>query len=922
MSLNIPENILDSQGVLNPVDYANYLRGQFNIGSTQPLYTPHGMATAGIPEDSMSIDERIAALDEYRKSNARSSMEGSLDNNILQNAIGNVQRIGTGMTYAGTHIPELAKGAYEWATSDKSFADKFSDVADLLLSSYDTKLSDFGTLPAKDIIIQAAQGIYKNPVDFLMDVTSLGGAKVIGKLFPQIGKGFEVEKGLASAAAEVGDEVNKLEKSMKNYSDVVKKGGVASEKIIESAETGKRLATAEERAAKDALYDQFQQYHELTKTFSPETVRDPMETSIVQMILRDRLAKGIDTTYEAVRKEVIPYIEKIGTEGGLTEIKQSAKAGDMLARDVMKGKVLFDKKDIFPVTHGLANIEKTTTTMGTIGEMAEGVARAGRFSNRIWGTSSYGDIAKQLQSPDKFLQHIAESYVSDRVTSNILSGKIGGVTDIISDGSKKITYLDRGLLEQGKLKDALNAARDNRVLPTDIAMDKYIFKALKEQLNPDGALTGLTNDLFQTGKSTLLAGGTYLGANMTTGLTNTILNSGAFVIDDILNAIKSKGELAKIANTYRRESQMKYSQQAVLKGIQKANQVFGGGLWQNLDRKQQNIWAEAALHAELRKKGVSVGERAEALRQMDKAELADAIVSSKRVANLNSSNVPLPAILQNTAFMANPFWRWGVTATLSAEHMLRTQPILANVALMDIIGNISFDKEMQNRLNLGVSLDRPYVSFKEDPRTGKPVMMGAEFIPLTTTLRMLDFTNPQGNPTVGGLTNIINALGGKDQYGRLRKRAEVNGVKTIIDGSKRFITTPDGRWQDATHGYGDEMLSTVINTFLGAPKMLNKTVLPALAPLLSPTGEYYQPYDNALFGSYTPDERNGNFLFSPNIDRNRSVDDVVRGFIGQYEQDYRPSREERGLPLVSPRNAQRMLRSYNRYQSRRLYGGQ
>lgn len=911
-------------GSINTDAYSAYLKSFTQSSSPIQQSTLGRVQEVQPSQPEQNLDERLTAMQAAQPAPV-SAMEGSMDKNLLQNAIANIQRIGTGLTNIAAHPVETYDALKEYINTPN--INPIEDVANLILSSYNTELKDFGTKPAKEIVKQAIEGIYENPIDAAFDFISLGGAKMFTKLFPQLARGSEVEKALAASGSKTASEVNKLDESFAKVQRIAKENNVDLEKVLEAAETGKTVNKAEKEVLK-ALKEHSKVYDELSSAVSPETHVGAEATAINQKILRERLKTDPSMTYEQVRRETMPYLENLGD---LKELYASAKAGDRVAKEVAGAKALYDKGRIFPVTHALANVEKTTATIGELGSAAEGAARAGRFSNRLWGTASYSDIAKQFAKPDEFLSGLAESYLDKGISSELLQGKLGGYMDLVTKGSKSalgradkdIRYLDRGLLEQGKLADALQNVRKESLVAGDIPIDKYTLNALTRQLGTaGGVMSGTLKDLYQTGKSNLLATGAYLGPNVTTAAAQAIMNSGTGIISDVIEASKTGGKLSKELGAYRRASRETYSKNPVFKLAQQANLKLGGKLWQGADRYLQNRFTEIAAHAEMRKRGILPKDRIAAIEQMDKAKLGEMITDIKRTSLQNTTNIPLPKWAEDLAFAANPFWRWSVTSNLATANMLRRSPILANVVLNDICANIGFDREMQNRLNLGVTLDKPYVTFFEDARTGKTKQVSMEFLPQTSALRVFDAANSVNSPSVVGLSDIINALGGKDRYGRLRKRPDTDLSKFQVYNGKRYRTNPEtGAWEEVPFGYGDEILNTAINQLFGAPRLLNETVLPTLGALLSPTGEYYRPYDKALFGSFNPESTMNNPLTSPNIDRPKDVIDVLQKFGGYYESDYYPTREERGVPEVPLNMTRQLFRQHARNQARQSWGG-
>lgn len=832
--------------------------------------------------------------------------------NIISNAIADIQELGTGINYLWANKDELMKNAPEGIKNylkGKSLLDVATDVGNLILEPYNIDLKNLEGRSIGDIATGALVGAYTHPVYALTDFLSLGGGKLLGKgleKVPYLGRGVKagkVEEVLAENSAKVAKDTLDLEKKVLEADRLATSSGSNLEELIRAAETGADIPK-EAKPAFKALREFSDKYDELAKAYSPSTYIGKEDTSIIQAIVREREAVDPAITYAQVQREVTPFLDLI-KDGKLSDVTEAAARGDRVASEVVAAKDLFDKGRIFPVTHALADVD-TAANKGLIqaakqaGEFTSG---AGRFSERMYGTSTYKDIAKQLKNPDEFLEGLAKKYLNGQVSGAILRGELGSIEGA-SQNVKNLRYLDRTLLEEGQLQKALESARNEKLFANDIAVDMDVLAPLKEQAGRmTGALDGVTKDIYQAAKSSLLAQGTYIGANVITGGANAIMNSGAGLIGDVISAIKSKGELAKGLGVYRRRVN-NLSNRPVIRQIQQINKRFGGGLFQEVDRNVQNAFAEIAAHAELRGQGIPYAERFKAISDADKINLGKTIVDVKRAALINGSKALLPKTVSDWLFMGNPFWRWQDTATQSTYRMLEKHPIMANVALLDVAANIGFDKEMQNRMNLHVDLDKPYVSFKLDPKTGQMKTISAEFVPITTTLKFADFKNQSFAPSIPFFTAVTNAMGGLDKYGRPIKKPEQNGILTQVVGTRRYQYDPAKGWEPIG-GKADEIINTAIKEVIGAPNLYNKTVAPLLSPVLSPTGQYYQPYNTSLLGSYDRQNLGNDAIIAGNARRGRTAGDVIKALGGVYEQDYIPNLEN-----VSPQMQRRLTRQY------------
>ena len=873
-----------------------------NINNTNPLYSealqtrfPGYIGNSVLSNSTRTTPEQLANertfLDQALANNPamqqRSAMDAPTDN-LLTNYWNNMRRVGTGLAYAGTHPGEMINNLIEWS---KTSTTPVSDYINNILAPYNTRLSDFGTLPARDIIGNVLQGAWNNPFDATLDLVSLG---VIGGIRRGLGladRASDVERGVATISSEVARDTERLRGALRNTVDTAKRNNVDLERVIEAAETGRTVTRQEQE-----VLGQLREFSDLTdsmaRRYSPETYLGPETTAITQNILRRRLGTNPDTTFAQVERDITPLLERVQS-GNLSEVIDLARRGNNVAKEVVGAKVLYDQGRIFPVTHGLANVRRT-------GERAvkDGQRGAGQFARRLYGNSSYGDIANELRNPNEYLRNLETSYIDRSIARDLRSGNLGGQDIAATARYSRPAYIERELLEQGRLRDALAEIRDARLYDNDIVVDRNVLDQIRRQRGYDEtALSGTARDLYNLGASTYTAQGSYLGANLATGLSNALMNSGANIIGDTIDAIRSRGNLSRALGTYRYEVPPSRLSNPVLNFARNTNRLLGGRLLGNIDRGIQNAFAEIAANAELRRQGVRATDRIDAINQMQRARLGETIQNVKRASLSYSPNVPGPRWVRDLAFAVNPFWRWLATAYQSNLWILRRSPQLANAVLIDTIANVGFDREMQNRMQLNVNLNRPYTSFKIDPKTGQMKEMSAEFVPLTTTIRMFDVQGANFGPSVPFFTAITNAMGGKDRYGNLLKRPDNDGVITQVVGNERYQYIPGQGLRRVSSGMGDEVLTAALRETFGVFNLANRTLLPAIAPVISPTGEYYQPYGSALFGSFDRTTQ-GNFISGGNPNSPRNFDDVIRSFSGKYEVPYHESYDEfRQAPL-------------------------
>lgn len=851
-------------------------------------------------QTSPIIPEKIATFRTKNKEQAVSNLRTpDISWNPLVNAKLDAQEIGTGITGLVTNFPAVAHSAWEYF--DTPGQKPYKDIINAVLSPYNTTVDDFGTLPAKDIALNVISGAYRHPVSTALDVASLGGFRLLGNLMPWTKAATAVERGSNAARADVASRGAKIYDKLAEANKIAKETGADYAKAIEALEEGKTVTGAEKQIFKllkgvsddmDALY----------KDYSPTTYVNQERMAITQKILRDRLKVNPESTFAQVERDILPLYERVAA-GELDAVKQLAKEGNITAKEIVGAKALYDKGRIKPITHGLANVEKV------VGEQVQrlGSNVPGIFTRRAYGTSNYEDIVKQLKKPDQFLEEALNATVDKAIAKDILNSNIGGQS-IKSNLPKDNVFLNRELLERGDLRGALTELRKKQVLDTDVPINRWIAKSLKDQLDMGGAFDGVVKDLYNTGKGVQLASGTYLGPNFVTGLANALVNSNINIVGDILDAIKSGGKISQQLGTFRRANLPQYSNIPGVREIQKLNRYTGGKFMQGVDRLIQNSFSEIAANAELRKRGISFSDRLNPAQQLSKQQLGELITDVNRMALINSRNIPLPKLVKDIAFVANPFWRWQVTAAQSSLRLLEKNPFLANTVLLDVLGRVGFDKEMQNRLNLNITLNRPYTSYRFNPYTGKTEELNVETVPIMTTLKLFapdkDNRFPYTSPV---LTSIINAMGGTDKYGRPLRRPTQDGVITQTVGTKRYKSNPKtGMLEEIQGGYGDEILTASIKELVGLPTLVNRTLGP-LASYFVSEGQFFQPYGNSLLGSFSRDttQSEGNLLQGGDPLRGRSATQVIDALRGVYASPYYESRDEQGRPL--PQRTQRQI---------------
>lgn len=664
------------------------------------------------------------------------------------------------------------------------------------------------------------------------------------------------------------------------------------------------------------------------------------DASKASKLLDDNGIKGIKY-YEGTPSEGVSIFNPSKNANILSKERINLKALEQLAKEdpiaaqVLQSKKLFDKGDIFPITHGLAEVDKAA------GVDELGRIMAGRFSTRAFGNASYEAIAKQIANPNDYINQLTKNYLDESVKDILRNGYSGDIS-IRPVNPKDAMYISKELLESGgkSVKQALDSASSSPLRLDDIAIDKDFLNAFRDQYqlqqtnNPFGRTP--LGDAYNLRKSTALASGGYLVGNLQTGVANAVMNSNIGLIDDVINATLTKGKLAKNLGVYRRDTFRNTNVTPLGKKLQDINLNTGGALLQKADSKMQNAFAEIAAHAELRRKGVAPSNRISTIENMEAAKLGELINDVKLVSLINPTKSLAPSWMAGVGGIFNPFWRWVDTAAQSSLHMLNRHPVLANAILFDVLAKAGYDKEMQNRLGIGVELDKPFVSYKVNPKTGEAREMSMEFLPQMNTLKfsseLVDVIKGKGDldsvvsasiPLVG--TTLL-AMKGLNKYGKpmYRDHESMYDSISVING-KRYKLNPDTGLPEPEGGHLDEIITALANETLGGISLFNRTLAPSIASGVSKlTGQdydYYLPYGQALFGSFAkrgeaPKDRIP-FLVAGDPTRPRGEQEVGNMLRGIYEAPYYPSSKlEQGI--YNPTILRNFYKGLNRRDLREL----
>ena len=916
-------NDIEIKNSMTPQEYYNYL-----MNSTSQGVPPSGASTPTSGFWALSPEERQNIL--YGAGQQVPDLGASIRgnrNNILKNAQANMAEIGTGLTNIMAHPVETLEtiGGYIGRNYKNPYK-IIGDVSDAMTSPYNFKLGDIGNKTLGEIAAGAVVGAYEHPVDALMDFASLGGGEALGAIVKSTKAGQKaaraVENITAKAGFDLGGDINKaIQGGMDVNKSAVQRDLIEATKPIQtptvmkatpedlalairSAEEGLPV-TGKALEIKNSLKEFSTKWDDVFKKYSPHTWVDPEELSIIQKIARDT-----GDTYQAVRKNVTPVLDTLKEENGLTKVRELSNSGNELATKVLDAKRLYDTGEIFPVTHGLAEVDKTKVIDKSL------QIKNKRFSTREFGNASYEDIAKQLVRPSEYLESLGVNFANSEMAKQILEGSsLGGVKSLAPDDIGKAVYVQREALEQAMrnekdIHEVLKSAKKEKILDDDIPLDETVAKVLENKTERRGqSFGGVTGDVVKLAKQSMLGAGSYLGGNALTAASTAILNSGPMLISDIIKASKSKGRLLQELGLYRTDVKATRMHHPVTQAISDINSKTGGAALRWVDRKIQNWWGEVGAHAALRKAGVN------SIPEATKVQLANIIHDTRRAGLLNDPVSSLPAGLHDVLGVTNPFFNWIETATKSTYHQLKEAPFLTNVVVGDILGNIGYNQEMQNRLNLRVKSTRPYVSYKFDDKTGEIKETTAEFMPITSSFRFAEgILNRDADmlpASIPALSDLISVAQGKDKYGNPLKRAVKLNEVTQAVGSTRWKMNPQTGEMQKIGSQGDEMLATAVKALMVPTSLWNRTVAPAIGGVMGM--HYNQPYAQSILGDFSDTDIYNNILVGGNPDKPRTGMDVIRAISGRSEYPYFEDRD-----YMTPAEARKFMRGIAKQKSRRL----
>lgn len=975
----IPNYNIGGSG-LSPEELVN--RGRALI-SPQPQYS-----------DFIFTPEQIARMDAIKQNMDNQQPTSNRGWNPITNAIEDIKEIGTGAVATVQHpiktivepladeVLSLGQTYNDFGGGGQGLIQAISkldnDTINFLISNYGITTQDIydairGDKKASEVVGTALTNAYQRPVMTALDIlpaTKLAkvskATKGVTKTAEQVAKEVKnlspaqkVANALNVSSSEIGSNANKfldqVDKIKKNYkpADI--------EKAVEAHLTGAEAPDVDKTLLR-LVGESISSYDEMlskTNKYGESLTKEDKFAIADSQAVNSR--EGNIRSFDEIKRERQPYYDKLQnvemiekeidhpTKGkikvqdrvvtphaeGLRELEELAKTGDTIAQDILENKKQFDKGylRIVPMAD-ITDIEK----IGTVNK--EGRVFAGKASDRLYGSATAKQITDTyFTKTEDILNKKMLDFISTQALDEIAQkGTLGGV-DLVTENTKKTKYINP---EAKSVEQLVESATEQATNTNKVAIDEKLLSEIDKQFtnlgssNPFGK--GILSDIWQVGKSNMLTSGSYLVGNAQTGLFNAAMDVGFNPVrfaQNFIDAWRSNGELSKEAGIFRRLSPMnKNIKNPVLKGALKYSGTDAvSNMLNYFDTKMQNTFAEMALHEDMRRRGIKYETRANALREADDLTLAQVIDRAKTVALMNKTNTLLPKNMAKVWAMTNPYWRWADTAAQSSYYMLMNHPQLSNMLLNKFMGNVAFDKEMQNRMELGVQSDKPFVSYRYNPETKQLQEVTAEFMPVMNTLKLIGETadavakgdggevvNRLGLLSVPILTEVSNSFVGKDRYGRpiISARSDRGGILTNYRTGERYEMTPEGM-KPLRSGTFTEIGGTMLKNMIGSQNFINKIAAPttaATARLLTGRNiRYYQPYQNQLVGEF---REAGSMPIMANPRRSTGIQEVIDLYSGAYARNYDPRIEYYENRPVSPSEYKQLMRGFRRRDARTM----
>ncbi|MBP5596340.1 MAG: hypothetical protein J6Y02_13215 [Pseudobutyrivibrio sp.] len=533
------------------------------------------------------------------------------------------------------------------------------------------------------------------------------------------------------------------------------------------------------------------------------------------------------------------------------EIYGEAKSG--LAETLLGSYGLAESGAIHRISQGLAKIDKD----GLIPESVRKAKKQGLFSERVYGNADPKDIAWQWVEPENLFQYAIKGQLRDLIVQKWRNEWMRNKMPIVNKRAlpedvryvRQDTFFNSNKLDNLE-KYALKEIPRNQNPEVYIPIDRFTLRAFRELFSPSwmSKKMPLVKDIISLYKQGLLAAGTYLGPNFLGGLYQVLTNSNVHILDDVANAIKTRGELIKQLGSMR-EMPIKGDIKAATdpnawygKAIRKANvinQSTGSYHWRKIDAAIQNTIAEINAHGALRKRKVKFEDRnlAWLMDNMTKMEMYNLINDVEKMSLIYGDETFIAKPILDFMEIGNPFIRWPDQAIMSSTHTLKNNPIFAGYLQGAVLGSLVWDQNEANAKGMGISNPQHGKMYRLD-KTGTPKSVSVEVLPQQSSLRALTsldyLTNSAKNATFAWAMDMIKT---KNQYGKLKERSKY--PDSISLDYQRNVRIKDGKIVDNVEL--DELAKTLMRESV-LYRGINGTYAPMLYGLAGK--QVYQPYND------------------------------------------------------------------------------
>ena len=730
-------------------------------------------------------------------------------------------------------------------------------------------------------------------------------AKISRKDFETIIEHAEdLDRGLDTLSPELKVKYNALKPLLVQYDNMVQKYVTATPGNLQ--EIYQSLVRGSQRTGKNLSYqvvkDMFEDSGllELGRFIDRNTGKVIRQDNVLKTLSKDGsgVEVGIDDAGNLTKLD-LRNTDFVIPEENLKILAQLA-LNDPLAQHLFKAYGAVRAGKLQRVSHGLAPVDKSVK-----------INRRGKInkenpfaSERVYGNSTYEDIASQWLEPDNLFRYALEGAMQQNVLNAWKKQFLteGKAITLKNSRPEDIIYVpEDSLYNANKLEGIINKA--SKELPKEgdyIAIDKNLLKAYRDLFGArkQGVrIPGWMRDLVTLYKRKLLLGGTYLGGNLLGGLHQMLTNSNLHIIEDVMSAMRTRGELIRSLGIQRElpakgdirlSSDLNTPYGKFIRNLHEGANIVGGRYMNAADAFMQNKFAEVAAHDILRKKGIPFNKRnLEWMKQnMSKTEFYKTLRDIQLEALIYGDETLIPKQLLDLVSLGNPFIRWLDQATESSIYSIRRNPTVYGYLQGAVLGGLAWSQNKANAQGFGISNPQSGKIYHIDPKTGdtknadvtvtpdlksvKVSEYGA--IPYLTTAKAIQ--DPIGiyGKNVPGLAPagwLLQLYSNKTPYGTLKERSKWGKDwkgDTILPDYQRNVRIKNGVVTDSQEldEIGNQFLSETV--FASA----NNIAAPIVSNLLGQPS--YKPYSNQMLS--TP---------GGNPNKKNNTDDLINRLIVRYD---------------------------------------